>query len=137
MTAQEGFTVDIEQQVDPLKDDNIGLADMFLKGLSASCSFVPSNLTEAQVYTLLNLQGTGALTPGRNIDGGATTDLVITGDDGVNTVAFTLNKPGFKDAALAYKAATLRTGEIMAVASRTFTSGAINPLFTFTETSDS
>jgi hypothetical protein len=137
MTAQEGFTVDIEQQVSPLKDDNIGLADMFLTGLSASCSFVPSNLSEVNLWTLLNLQGATALTPGQNIDGGEAADLVITGDDGVNTLAFTLNKPGFKDAAAIYKAATLRTGEIMAVASRSFTSGVIDPLFTFTQTSDS
>lgn len=137
MTAQDGFTVEIDQQTEELMDDNIGLADIFLKGITASARFIPSNLAEGDLWTLLQLQGASALRPGMLINGGGANDFVITGDDGDTNFSLTLNKPGFHDGATLYTTGKLRAGEIMCTASRTFTTGVSDALFTFAEGSDS
>lgn len=129
MTAKEGFKVSIELETEEIMDDNVGVAEIVAKSVTASCSFMPSNLTEAQVWTLLAIQNTGARMPGQRITGAQ--DLVITGLDGTYGLELTLSKPGFADASMVYKVGELRQGEIMAYAARTYTSGAADALYTF------
>lgn len=130
ITAQEGFKVAIGQEVGELEDDNVGIADLLLKSLTATCSFVPSNLSEAQVWSLAQLQGGSAFQPGDLFTG---QDLIISGSDANSHLTFTLSQPGFHDAATAYGTGKLRTGEMVASAARTFTGGTADPLFTFAQ----
>ena len=131
MTAQEGFDVTIEQENKEIPDDNVGIGDIVLASLTVSCKFIPSNLNEAQLWTLLAIQNTGAVTPGTEINGGAANNLVITGSNAAGLV-LTINKPGFKDADVAYKTGKLRAGEIMAVSSKSFTAGVAGSLISWT-----
>jgi hypothetical protein len=136
ITAQEGFKVDIKYTVEEIKDDNVGIGDIILTGVEVACTFIPSNLDEAHLYTLIKLQDTSALQPGMAINGGGT-DLVITGTDGNTGLTLTLGNVGFADIDLMYGTGKLRAGEIQAYAARTFSAGTANPIFTFDVTSGS
>jgi hypothetical protein len=129
MTSQDGFQVDIGVKYEPMMDDNFGLSDMIVSEVTATAKFKPSNLTEANVATLLKLQDTGALGVGEFVAKG-TTDLVIAGTNGSTTVTVTLAKAGFHDAALLYAPGKFRTGEIAAATRLTWTTGTLNSLFT-------
>ncbi len=128
MTAQEGFQVTMEQENAEIMDDLVGIGDIVLKSLSVSCKFIPSNLTEAQVWTLVNLQNTAAQLPGMPFT--SANNLVIAGANAAGLTA-TILKPGFVDAEVAYKTGKLRVGEIMASAFKTFTAGVANSLLAF------
>lgn len=130
MTAQEGFTISLNQTNEEISDDNVGLADIVLRSLTATCNFVPSNLTEAQVDGLIKLQGSGAVLIGESIAKGAT-DLVITGDNGPTSFTATLHKAGFGQSAYMYQTGRLRAGEVQALTRRTWSTGVANPLYTF------
>lgn len=134
MTAQGGFDVMIDNTTVEIPDDNFGVGDIILSGVTAGCKFTPSNLTEAQVDTLLNLQDTTAILPGDSFAKLGTTNLVISGTDAVGSFTATLLGAGFKDSQLEYAVGKLRTGEIMAMTRRTWTAGAANALFTFVAT---
>lgn len=90
-----------------LKSANHGLIDVALDSLGAAAKFKPINLTEAQIATLINLQGVGISTlPGDSI--GTATSLVITGTG----ISLTLLQMGAKDASLVYGTGKFRQGEI-------------------------
>lgn len=130
MTGQDGFKVSIAQATQTIPDDNQGIGDIIMLGLTAGVTFTPSNLTEAQVATLVALQGTSARLPGDLI--GGTTNLVITGTGASSGFALTLNKAGFSDADMVYKSGALRTGQVQGWAARSFTAGVADALFTLT-----
>src|ERR1700722_8054345 len=54
MGSMAGFEIDIAMETAPITADDFGVVDMILKTLTARAKFAPSNLTEAQVNTLLN-----------------------------------------------------------------------------------
>jgi hypothetical protein len=131
MTAQSGFKIDFAQKNVMIPDDNVGIADIILQDIVPSCKFTPSNLTEAQIWTMINLQGAAAAQPGDSL--ASATDLVISGTNaGANSLTFTLKKAGFTNANTLYQTGKLRAGEIMAVVKRGFTSGVPDAPFSFT-----
>lgn len=130
ITAQEGFTIEIAQVNEEIPDDNVGIGDISLKSLAATCTFLPSNLSEADVDGLLKLQGTGALQIGESVAKGAT-DLVISGTRGTSSFTATLHKAGFAGTTYLYQVGRLRAGEVQAMTRRTWTAGVANPLWTF------
>ena len=100
---------------------------MALKSVTGTAQFRPANLTEAQLDTLIELQGGSALLPGQAIgDGG--NDLVITS----NLLVATLKMTAAVDYGLLYATGKLRAGEVAFAAATTFTGGMPNPVFTFT-----
>lgn len=131
MTAQNGFTFDPGYSVSEIKDDNVGIADIILTDVLPSVKFTPSLLTEAQINTLIRLEGATALQPGDKHGSG--TDLVITGGVEGDGFIFTLLNADFSEAARRYKTGELRGGEIMALNSPTFTAGVPDDLFTMEE----
>lgn len=129
--AQSGFKFNVAYGVQEIPDDNFGIADIALQTITAGLRFIPSNLSQAEIDTLLKLQGAGALMPGESIAKGANA-LVIAGEDDDGGFSATLHKCGFKDADTSFEVGKLNAGEIMAVSRRTFTAGASDPLYTFT-----
>jgi hypothetical protein len=127
MIAEEGFTLTPSIATEDIMVDNLGVIDTVIKSVTGTASFKPSNLTEGQIDTLIDLQGSSAWLPGQAIgDGG--NDLVITS----NLLVATLKMAGAVDYDLMYATGKLRAGEVAFGAATTFTSGAPNPIFTFT-----
>jgi len=134
MTGQTGFDVAIEYGTGEIPDDNVGIADIILESVTAGVKFIPSNLTEALIDELVNLQDTEALQPGDSVAGDGSKALVIAGADNTTGFTATLNGAGFSDRELMYATGKLRAGEVQAITRRTWTAGAANSLFTFATT---
>ena len=127
MIAEEGFTFTPELSVKPLNVDNYGIIDYIVDSVTCSASFKAANLSEANVETMLALQGSGAMVPGAAIgDGG--NSLIITGPHLVATMPgaapFSSKTPFGKG--------KLRYGELKFASVTTFTSGVPNAVFSFT-----
>lgn len=83
MGSMDGFEVEPTLEVDEVMASDIGIADILVKDLWLAVRFAPSSLTEADIDTLLNIQGSGAILPGQSY-AKALEDLVI------SSSAFTL-----------------------------------------------
>lgn len=130
MGAMSGFTLDIALEKEDVTADDFGIVDMFLKSLTATAKFIPSNLTETQISTLLGLQGTGYVFPGQSLSKN-NTDLVVTGsgNNGL-TLTATIKNAGPKQASFNYDVGKHRLMEVEFSSKRTWTSGAANALWT-------
>ena len=128
--SMAGFEVDLVMATDTIDADDFGHVDMILKSLTATAKFAPSNLTEAQVATLLALQNTGYVFPGQSLSK-SNTDLVIigSGNNGL-TLTVTVKNAGPKQAAFMYSASKHRFDAVEFTSKRTWTSGAANALWT-------
>lgn len=129
--ARNGFEFEVAYDLDNVEDDNVGIADRVLTGITATCRFAPNNLTEAQVDELMALQDSDAILPGQSISRGpssAAEDLVLTSD----VLDATLHNAGVRTAEGGYGVKVDRNGNVEFVAKMTFTTGAPNPLFTLT-----
>jgi hypothetical protein len=126
MISEEGFTLTPAIVTEKISVDNYGIIDMALKSVTGTAQFKPANLTEAQIDTLIELQGSAAMLPGAAI-GDAGNDLVISS----NLLVATLKQAGAVDYELMYATGKLRAGEVAFGAATTFTSGAPNPVITF------
>jgi hypothetical protein len=125
-----GFEIDITMTTENIVADDFGIVDMILKSLTASAKFAPSNLTEAQLYTLMQNQGSSYIYPGQSLAKN-NTNLVITGSgNSAKTLTVTINNAGPKDAGFMYSASKHRFDAVQFTSKRTWTSGAANPLFT-------
>lgn len=131
MGALDGFEIDIKVDTTDIDTDDFGLVDTIVKSLSATAKFKPSNLTEAQVDTLLNYQGASVIQPGKSFST-AGTDLVITGVSGV--LVATLYDAGPHQNAQTYKTGTHVHEAIEFTTRRTWTAGVAQPLWAFTVT---
>ena len=130
MGSMAGFEVDIAMATENILADDFGIVDMILKELTATAKFAPSNLTQAQVSTLMNAQGTNYIFPGQSL-AKANTDLVIAGSgNGAHTLTVTIKNAGPKDAGFMYSTKDHRHGAVGFTSKRTWTAGAANALFT-------
>jgi hypothetical protein len=128
--SMSGFEIDLAMTTENVLADDFGIVDMVLKSLTATAKFAPSNLTEAQLYTLLANQGSGYVYPGQSL-AKSNTNLVITGSgNSAKTLTVTINNAGPKDAGFMYSAGKHRFDAVQFTSKRTWTSGAANPLFT-------
>jgi hypothetical protein len=129
--SMAGFEIDLAMAVNQITADDFGIVDMTLKELTATAKFAPSNLTQAQVATLLNYQGSGYIFPGQSLSKN-NTDLVIIGSgNGAHTLTATIKNAGPKQATFMYDAAKHRFDAIEFTSKRTWTSGAANALWNF------
>ena len=126
--AMDGFEIDIKTETTDIETDDFGLVDTVIKSLVATAKFKPSNLTEAQVDTLLNYQDAAAILPGKSFST-AGTDLIISGVSG--TLVATLYKAGPHQNAQEYKTAAHVHDTIEFVSKRTWTTGVANKLWSF------
>jgi hypothetical protein len=126
MISEDGFSFEPTISCSNINVDNYGVIDMVLKSVICTSKFKPANLTEAQIDTLIELQGASAWLPGQAIgDGG--NDLVIAGAH----LTATMKMAGAVDYDLMYATGKLRAGEVAFGSATTFTDGAPNPIFTF------
>jgi hypothetical protein len=124
--SEAGFTFEVAIQTQPVKVANRGIVNMLLTEVTAVCRFNPVGLgNEDVIWAMMGLQGADAILPGERLAKGGN-DLVIT--DG--THVFTLHQAGPQKALERYGLTALRHGEVAFAASKSFTLGALNPLFT-------
>jgi len=133
--GMDGFAFKFGYKTVNILAGDVGVADVILdaKGFNLSAAFAPSNLTEAQVDTLLGYQGASAVLPGQPYGGSAEAgDLVLTGQ--VIGWTFTAHQLGAKSAKRVYKLGEHRfpNGAIEMVNQLTATTGVPDPLFAFT-----
>lgn len=134
--AMDGFAFKFGFKPKTIPNGDVGIADIILEadGLNLTVQFAPSNLTEAQLDTWLNYQGTNAILPGQPYGGSSTGagDLVLTG---VNFGwVFTAKQVGPRSVKRIYKIGEHRfpNGALELVNNLTNTAGVPNPLFAFT-----
>lgn len=130
MGGMDGFELDFGYGVKEIPNGDVGIADLILESLSTGLKFAPSNMTEAQVDSLLALQGASAILPGqpyaRDLN-----DIDITGTQ-VGWV-FSLKGVGAKSSGRIYQIGEHRFKELLFVNQRTFAAGVPNPLFAYSE----
>ncbi|HEX4083984.1 MAG TPA: hypothetical protein VHY22_03660 [Chthoniobacteraceae bacterium] len=126
LISEDGFLLTPAIVTEPISVDNYGIIDIALKSITGTAQFKPANLTEAQIDSLVALQGSGAFLPGSAIGQGGN-DLVITS----NLLVATLKQAGAVDYELLYATGKLRPGEVAFGAATTFTNGVPNPVITF------
>jgi hypothetical protein len=129
MGGMDGFEIQFGMQTADVPSSDVGIADIILSGVSVGASFAPSNLTEAQVLTLLGKQDTGAVLPGMSY-AKANEDLVITGTQ--TGWVFTLKKVGAKRTDRIYAIGQHRFRGLEMVQKHTWTSGVRDALFAYT-----
>jgi len=131
--SMAGFKITFTSDVQMVPAGDVGWADAILKDVGLAASFVPSNLTEAQVDALLNIEGATATLPGQEYAkgiSGTKEDLVITGTQ-LGWV-FTCKNMGAKKQARQYLVGQHRHKEIEFANGPTYASGVRNPYFAFT-----
>jgi len=133
--SMDGFTIKFGFKTKTIAAADVGIADIVIdaKGFNIGVEFAPSNLTEAQVDTLLEYQGASALLPGQafadNTNSGA---LVLTGINSGHV--FTVNALGAKSIKRIYQIGEHRypKGALSMVNKLPVTTGAVTALFGFT-----
>ena len=133
--GMDGFMFKFGYKTKTIVASDVGIADVILDadGFDIAAQFAPSNLTEAQVDTLLNYQGTTAVLPGQAYGAGTNAgDLVLTGV--TYGWVFTAKQLGARSAKRIYKIGEHRfpNGAIEMVHNLMNTTGVPNPLFAFT-----
>lgn len=121
--AREGFEFDLGLQVEEVKDDNVGIADILVVDIKPQLSFAPNNLTEAQLDALLNLQGTDALLVGQYVGrgpSGTPEDLVVDSD----AFTLTLHNAGAITSENGYGVKVDRNGNVTFESMASFATGA-------------
>lgn len=119
----EGFTVSFETAFGDVATDTDGIIDMTLGGLSVVARCQPVGITAAQMIAAAGIQDTGAYR-GRSLQTGAN-DLVIS----ASGVVVRVKKANIRSAGLRWGNTTHRIGEIEFVATREFSAGVPQALF--------
>lgn len=129
--TQDGWTIDFNLSLEPLSVDAFGIIDYRYKELEVMAKCVPIGPTGQNVLDALKIEGSHAAR-GRSLNddgtGSVSPNLVITGDDSVNYV--TISAAALKTGGYRFGATVLRDDEIGFVATRTFSGGLQQPLFT-------
>ena len=133
--SHNGFEIDVPLKINEIRSDDYGITDLIIDSLSpATCKFAPSSLTEAQLWTMLNAQGSSVIQPGMSL-GNAAQALTIGGTgNGAHTLAVSIANAGPKSAGFTYDKKNNRIQEIMFTSRRTWTAGVPNANITFTVT---
>jgi hypothetical protein len=122
--SMDGFKVNFDLSLADVETDSDGLVDKTISNLGVRCRCRPMGITEAQLISALGLQSTGN-SRGRSLNAGSNS-LVITGTG----VSVTLAGAQMKGGGMQFGPQTPRIGEVEFVATRTFSSGVANALFT-------
>ena len=122
--TREGFDLSFSLNTQPDSIDSVGTLDHIFTGLEAAVSCVPAGVSAMAILSAMLLQSDSVKRGGRP-PGHA---FSITGDG----VGVTLTDAMLTTNRLAYGAVTPRQGQVNFVTRRTFTAGAIQPLFSLT-----
>ena len=133
MGSMAGFKFNFSHEVHLEPAGDVGWADAILKDVGAGASFVPSNLSDAEVDSVLGVQDAAATLPGQEYAkgvAGVKEDLVVTGTQ-LGWV-FKLKKAGAKKQARQFVVGGHRHKELEFVNGPTYTAGVRDPYFAFT-----
>lgn len=122
--SMDGFKVDFDLALTPIETDSDGLVDMTVANLGVRCRCTPMGITEAQLVTALRLQDTGN-SRGRSLNANSNT-LTVSGTGVSVAIAGAQMKAG----AMQFGTTAPRIGEVEFVATRTFSAGVAQALFT-------
>ena len=126
LEAEDGWDVSPSMTVKEMMSANFGLQDLILTGLGVQAVFVPINLTEAQIATMLRLQDANAVLPGDTYHEAAVArDLVVAGTG----LSVTLKNMGAKLGGYRFGAGVFRQNAITMVNRRTWTAGVPDALW--------
>lgn len=123
--SEDGFRVQIVGSTSPKRVANWGVVNYTLTDLTAVCRFIPVGLAEGELYEMLQLQGADAILPGQSL-AKAGDDLVIS----AGGISCTLSLAGPNAGAKRFGLEPLRDGEVEFIATRSWTAGVADPLFT-------
>jgi hypothetical protein len=128
MIAQDGFTLENPYGTKDIDVDNFGIIDQVFDASSfgATCKFKPANLTDAEITSLIRMQGATALLPG-DVIGGGDEDLVISSD----LFEVTLKNCDATNTEKLYQTGVLQAGELMFINAAKFTDGVADNVFEF------
>lgn len=126
--SADGFRVAFALQTSDQSIDSQGVYNKLITGVSVAVRCIPVGPTSAQLMAALKMQDTGAAR-GRSLDAGGV-QLQITGADGINYL--TIPHASIETGQFRFGAGTnqLRVGEIAIVATRSFSAGAQQALWT-------
>lgn len=124
ISTEVGCTIDFSMQLTPVTEDSMGTIGMTFGGMSAVARFRPMTPSASEQIALLKMQYTSAARGARR--SAFKNDLAITGTG----VVFTLKNAHPVEAGLAFGASAIRPGEVALGTSRSFTTGAMDALFT-------
>jgi hypothetical protein len=125
LATQDGVTVDFDLSLKPVETDSEGIVDFTCEKLVVTARLKPVGLSEGQVLAALALQGGGAAR-GRSLNAAGQTLTIASG----SSPSIVLNGANLKSARQLFGPASLRVDELAFVATRTFSGGAAQPLFT-------
>jgi hypothetical protein len=118
----EGFAIDFALSLGDITADGYGILDQMVKSITAEAKFKPL-VPQADIDTKLGLQGAASAMQGASLQ--ASGESLVISATGVH---ITLYGAAAKSAGQLFQADALRTGELVAVATRTFAAGALNPV---------
>lgn len=130
MSIEGSVEISIVPEVEIKSVDAFGPVDIYLKSLRVTAKFKPVNLTEADVYSLLAVQGANAILPGESL-AKAGNSLVITELAAATPKSATLFAAGIDTGGLAYGDVTNRNGEMTFITRHRFTGAAPQALWAF------
>jgi len=127
IATEEGWTVSFDLGMEEIVTDSYGISDLRLTSVDAMAKCKPLGVTEAEIMTLLDIQGTG-VQRGRSFLDNAN-DLVI--DGGTNNPLVTIKSASPVEAGYVFGGGSaLRHDELAFVAQRAFAVGVAGALFT-------
>lgn len=121
---ENGAAIEISLGLEPVVDQVAGIVSHRVTSVDASCKFRAKNLTEAEIFAKAVLQGAGAGV-GRRRSG----DTVTLASDEFTVV---VNNAVMEPPTVGWDGKEDRTRDIVLKATRKFTAGAIQPLFSVT-----
>lgn len=128
--TESGWTIELDMAVDPVVTDASGTIDFRIANLTARATAALVGITEADITAKLLLQGSGGYRGRSHAAAGA--DLRIY-DTGTVIGDITINVANLISARHVYADAQMRVAECVFEATRTVTSGALDPLIEWTE----
>jgi hypothetical protein len=138
--TQEGWTISFAIKTQEIETDAAGKIDIAFDEISIMAKCIPIGPTSTQILNAMKFQGL-TLPRGRGQSlqndgaGGVTPDLVISGVNDAGATAITIGAAQLKTSTDQFGPFKLRTGEVGFVATRKFTAGVPQALFSMTAAS--
>lgn len=116
----DGWTVDWEVDVAPIKIDEVGTVKMVLTSVRAMIKGRPLGVTYANITAAMKNQGTGGRR-GRSL-AAASADAILTGEDGSTII--TIKNANLHEGGFNFGSSIVRDGELAWISTRPFATGA-------------
>lgn len=124
LETEDGVTVSFNLSLQPVQTDRDGIVDMTVENVEVMAMLTPVGLSEANMLTLMKLQGTG-VQRGASLGAMNSNDLVITGTGVYAAIYGAAPKQG----PMRFGRTVLRSGQVGFVATRRYDDGALEPLY--------